>query len=407
MTTGTFTLRPISSITILREERQRRDLVNIPELAESISKHGLIHPILIDRSFQLVAGERRLEACKSLGWTTIQCQFTDELEPSALQELELEENIRRADISWQDQCRAIERYHNLRRESDLTWSQVQTAAALGISQPSLNDKMAVAAALSEGNKRVTEAPKYSVAKGIVQRDKERRQTSTISAIVGGSAISSIITADFTEWAAGYGGEQYNFIHCDFPYGIGADKFDQGSGSAHGVYADDQGTYARLLEALGQNLRIISPSAHIMFWFSMKHYQYTYETLCAQGWWIDPVPLTWQKSDNTGILSDPSRRPRYTTEFCLYGSRGDRKIVQAVANGCSMPTEPGGHMSVKPVPVLRHFMRMFVDDTTNALDPTCGSGGAIKAIRGLAGKATGIEINPEFADIARRNVDGTN
>jgi hypothetical protein len=38
----------------------------------------------------------------------------------------------------------------------------------------------------------------------------------------------IITADFTEWAPTYTGPKFNFIHCDFPYGINTDKRQQGN-----------------------------------------------------------------------------------------------------------------------------------------------------------------------------------
>ena len=65
----TATCRPISSIRI--GERQRRDMGDIDGLAESIEDIGLLHPITVDEQGRLLAGVRRLAACKRLGWKDI------------------------------------------------------------------------------------------------------------------------------------------------------------------------------------------------------------------------------------------------------------------------------------------------------------------------------------------------
>jgi ParB/RepB/Spo0J family partition protein len=52
-------------------ERFRKDLGDIDRLAESIREVGLLHPIVVDEEYNLVAGYRRLEACKRLGWRRV------------------------------------------------------------------------------------------------------------------------------------------------------------------------------------------------------------------------------------------------------------------------------------------------------------------------------------------------
>src|SRR5260221_6079598 len=134
MTSGTFRSLEISSIVVNRESRQRKELPDIPALALSIKLKGLINPVLVQRdSLELVAGERRLEACKSLGWTHIAAQFEDEAEEAALRSLELEENIRRVDLPWQDQCLAIWEYHKIQASKDSAWTQIKTSVALNLS----------------------------------------------------------------------------------------------------------------------------------------------------------------------------------------------------------------------------------------------------------------------------------
>jgi ParB-like chromosome segregation protein Spo0J len=60
---------PIERIRV--GERHRRDLGDIECLARSIEDIGLLHPVTVDEENHLLAGARRLAACKSLGWMTI------------------------------------------------------------------------------------------------------------------------------------------------------------------------------------------------------------------------------------------------------------------------------------------------------------------------------------------------
>lgn len=239
------------------------------------------------------------------------------------------------------------------------------------------------------------------------RDKERR--SQFQGVFGQEKkIESIINADFCEWAKTYTGDKFNFLHCDFPYGIDTDKRQQGNKVAiYGGYEDTSENYWRLVKALCDNLdRICTESAHIMFWFSMHNYCDTLEYFANHSDFdLDPFPLVWHKSDGKGILSDPQRGPRRVYETALFGSRGDRKIVKAKANACSEPAVRGQHLSTKPEPVLRHFFEMFVDENTSMLDPTCGSGTALRVAKKEldAPYVLGIEIDPEFAENARRAI----
>jgi len=71
VTSGNFRSVDITSIVIDRSTRQRRELIKLDELAASIRTNGLINPPVIDEQMRLVAGERRLTACRDiLGWTS-------------------------------------------------------------------------------------------------------------------------------------------------------------------------------------------------------------------------------------------------------------------------------------------------------------------------------------------------
>lgn len=414
MTTGIFATLPIDRVVVLREGRQRKELVDIEILAESIGRLGLINPITVDENNVLIAGERRLTAAKSLGWTHIPAQRADVNEVTS-RAIELEENVKRVDLPWQDQVRAVQEYHELRKAEVKSWSQSDTAAALGYKQSTVSELLTVAEEISAGNERVIAAPKYSVAKNVVIRKKEREEADELGKISenlgikpskpsAGSEAETIQNVDFLSWVESYKGPRFNLIHCDFPYGIGADGFAQGGAAQHGGYVDDEGTYWKLCQGLATNLnKIATESCHLIFWYSMKYYAQTLAFFERNtDFVIDPFPLIWMKTDNAGILPDPQRGPRRIYETALFGRRGDRKVVQAVANAYGAPSVRDRHMSEKPEPMVRHFFRMVVDETSVVLDPTCGSGPAIRAAESLKAKhVLGLEKSPEHCDNARR------
>jgi ParB family transcriptional regulator, chromosome partitioning protein len=420
VTSGIFHIIPLGDVFVRRDERQRRELKNIDVLADSIRRLGLIHPIVITREGELIAGERRHAACIQLGWSSIPAQYVDELEPKILQAIELEENIKRQDISWQDQVRAVLKYHKLRAAEEPNWNQNKTADAIGLSRQQTGAMLDVANEMSSGNKLITEAPKFSTAEGIVRRSKEREEQGILDKLhesFTGVKLSDekpeegIIEADFTEWVLGDVVPRFNLIHCDFPYGINADNFNQGGAVAHGGYIDTRETWEKLMFALEIATKTITaPSCHLLFWFAMRKaderlYEPTARWLERIGWDINPQPLIWMKSDGAGIIPDPERGPRQIYETCFFGSRGDRKIVRAVANAYHAPTVRDKHMSEKPEPMLRHFFQMLVDENTVMLDPTCGSGSALRAAESLGAKyILGLEINTDFANIAREALE---
>jgi len=86
-------------------ERRRENMGDIRGLADSIAKYGLLHPVVIDENNNLVAGGRRLEACKLLGWHEIEVTPLGELSEKELRAIELEENLQRQDLTELEKSR--------------------------------------------------------------------------------------------------------------------------------------------------------------------------------------------------------------------------------------------------------------------------------------------------------------
>jgi ParB-like chromosome segregation protein Spo0J len=81
-------------------DRHRVELGDVSELAASIAMDGLMHPIVITTDCRLIAGHRRIEACKSLGWTEIQATVIEQVTDAAqLLRMERDENTCRKDMT--------------------------------------------------------------------------------------------------------------------------------------------------------------------------------------------------------------------------------------------------------------------------------------------------------------------
>src|SRR6202163_588545 len=57
--------------------RYRQDPGDLKTLAQSIEEVGLLHPVVVTPEGRLIAGQRRLEACRLLGWTDIAVTVVD------------------------------------------------------------------------------------------------------------------------------------------------------------------------------------------------------------------------------------------------------------------------------------------------------------------------------------------
>jgi ParB family chromosome partitioning protein len=89
----------------------RRGAVGIEELAASLAEHGLLQPVVVRRlgpsTYELIAGHRRFEAAKQLGWTAIAAAVRDETDDRAYI-LTLVENLQREGLKPREEAAALE-----------------------------------------------------------------------------------------------------------------------------------------------------------------------------------------------------------------------------------------------------------------------------------------------------------
>ena len=120
------------------QPRRQFDEEGLQELAASIAQAGLIQPLIVRRiagMYELIAGERRLRACRLIGMREVPCivQRTTE-EASAI--FALIENLQRRDLHFIEEA---ECYRQLLRTYGMT--QEALAARLGKSQSFIANKL--------------------------------------------------------------------------------------------------------------------------------------------------------------------------------------------------------------------------------------------------------------------------
>lgn len=121
------------------QPRKIFDEEELKGLADSIRHNGIIQPISVRRKsdgrFELISGERRLRAAKSIGLYAVPCIIIDATdEKSAV--YALIENLQRQNLNFFEEARAIASLHY-----DHAMSQEELSRRIGRAQSTLSNKM--------------------------------------------------------------------------------------------------------------------------------------------------------------------------------------------------------------------------------------------------------------------------
>ncbi len=138
---GTAAIRTLPLVAIQPNARNpRRHLRDVPELASSMQTYGLLQPVVvrpIPDGYVLLAGHRRVEAARSLGWETIPAIVRPSTDDEAYL-VTVVDNLQRQDLSPREESAALE---VLVREHG--WSTRQVAAAISRSQAFVSKRLRV------------------------------------------------------------------------------------------------------------------------------------------------------------------------------------------------------------------------------------------------------------------------
>jgi ParB family transcriptional regulator, chromosome partitioning protein len=132
-------IAPEQIVPNLYQPRKFFDEEAIDELAQSIKVYGIIQPLSVrqmgERSYELVAGERRLRAAKRLGLNEVPVILIDITDKDSAA-IALLENLQREDLNFIEEAEA---YYNLIQ--DHSYTQEQLAEAIGKKQSTIANKL--------------------------------------------------------------------------------------------------------------------------------------------------------------------------------------------------------------------------------------------------------------------------
>lgn len=411
------------------EDRIRRefDPQVIQELKQSILSKGLLNPITLreytgtENYFRtIVAGETRLRAIMELikDGRAFTCNsevvpvgkvpylLLCELEPALALEAELEENVLRRSLTWQEEAAARRRLHDLRKQqapNPAAYTEMDTAKELiarGVEaypQPVVQDLL-IGRFLT--NPKVSEAKTkkdaFKEAKKLIEKELIDSLAGSVEAI---HASMTLIQGDSAVEVPKLPANTFDLILTDPPYGINVEKSGGMIANTH-HYTDSPETLEKILDWAPEQLyRVARPMAHLYWFCDIAWFPEISLALKDAGWQVWRVPIIWDKK-GVGVVPDERKWPRRSYEAIIYAIKGNMPVLRVANDVINFAPVRTQGSAEKPKEVLHELITRSVTHGANILDPFCGSGSIFLAARDYKCSATGIEVNPEIAKVAK-------
>lgn len=434
---------------VIKPNRQRVEFEAqaMQDLADSIEVNGLLHPPVLRRegdSLVLVAGERRLRAMEQLHTLGIPVRhagvtcpegeifYTDlgTLTELEAEEVELDENIKRRDLTWQEHAAALERLHSLRqRQKDVVYEtaiskgedpgiQVQTIADTAQEVYGRSDgyfgaqvRKEIIVAKHLDNPIIAKAKSADEAFKLLKKQEEANKFRDLAEKAGKVQTTSdhtIRNVDcLTFMRLPENVEAYDVILTDPPYGMGADSFGDGGGKLGGIehhYDDSYRSWLTLMTAWTQlSFVVAKPQAHAYVFCDIDNFHELRKLMQQAGWYTFRTPLIVHKL-NSGRVPLPDRGPRRQYETILYAIKGDRPVTHIYPDVIPCTADDNmTHGAQKPVELFQNLLQRSVRPGDTVLDTFGGTGTIIPAAHALLCKATVCELNPEYYGMCLKRI----
>lgn len=413
---------PIKSV-VITETRQRREFNadTLMELTESIRDRGLMHaPVLRqeDGKFILVAGERRVKAIQDLWALGGQFTYDGELIPTGslpysllgelneleAEEAELDENLRRDDLPWQDHAAAVQRLQALREKQAGLRGEIHTVAQTakeitgrsdGAYQAKTRKEIIVAKHLHDPD--VAKAKTLEDGFKILKKKEEIRKNAELSELVGltfTADIHELFHDNCLKKMQEFSAESFDVICTDPPYGMGADSFGNSGGKMINMEHDYDDSYVSWVKLMAEwcplSFRVAKPEAHAYVWCDIDNFHELKALMQRAGWYVFRTPLINVKT-GSGRVPIPDRGPRRQYETCLYAIKGNKRVTHIYSDVIETSPDPNeGFGAQKPVALMQNLLQRSVKPGDTVLDCFAGTGPTFQAGHNLQCKVVGIE-----------------
>lgn len=406
----------ISDIAVVNRQRKDLDLKEVSELAASIEANGLLHPIVVRAPhslsegsglpYVLVVGGRRLAAHVLLGRDGIEASLKENLNPLSAEVCELEENLKRVNLSWQEEVAAKARIHSLQLVQNPMQTLSQTAEYIGESKANLSKDIALAEKL-----RIDPSLRASTSKGAAHRSADFKQNiaTKVANVARSSADdirSRLYIGDALDFAATIPSASIDLVFTDLPYGI--DNFEtQSTGKDHAgrsAFDDSKETVLPFLERLvPEACRVIKPTGWIVFFMCYEYHAQIMDWALRSGCTPEMPPWIWHRpgSSNWGHFPELHAANRYEVLVVANGGRAKfvKKPLENVLTYAAVPNVEKLHNHQKPHEMCRDVIERFTVAGETVLDFCFGSGALLAAAADLGRNWRGSEKNPAMLDPA--------
>ena len=414
-----YRILAISDIKI--GKRFRKNMGDMQELCSNIRQHGLIEPIVVDTTLNLIAGERRIRAFLKLGLTHIPAHFINELPELKRREIELDENIHRKAMEWHERDKLVAEIHRVKqsiygataqgvRVSDAApgqkpWSQQDTATSLDMGVRSVYRSVAmdhalrVVPGLAQADTRREAERKVQRLIEDLERELVIRQIEAQKRV--GDEIDRLILGDVCEELSKLDPSSVDCCIADPPYGV--DVGDNVGWRQEPGFDDDPVSALALLRAVLKEVRrVLRPNGHLYLFFPIIYYSQVSAYLQQSAFIPDDIPLIWTKDQHGTVDWSKRFAPSYETLF--FCSDGTRTLTQKRINIFVFPTDKvKEHPFQKPVQLLRELLELSTKSQEVVLDIFGGSGSASIAAKQLARHYIYIDNDLRSLDIAKENL----
>jgi site-specific DNA-methyltransferase (adenine-specific) len=430
-------LVPAESITI-SPSRQRKEIEAEPlmDLANSIASVGLLHPIIIRTDggkVILVAGERRIKAIETIwgmgGFFThggkavpegqIPCTNLLDLDPLDAMEAELEENIRRQDLSWQDRADATSQLYELRRlQAEKRNVEAPSPSALAAevypdhrpdaASHAIREELILARNLKDPD--VAKASSRAEGLKVIKRKEEAQRQILLGEQVGrtfGAHSHELYLGDCLDLMSEWPDAQFDVILTDPPYGIDAQDFNDSGGKANAAghnYDDSLANWLTLMRPFSSSVyRLAKPQAHLYVFCDIDNFLTLRDIVRDAGWKPFRTPFVWH-NPTSQRAPWPQSGPHRRYQLCLYAVKGDRPVLRLAPDVVTYASDQNlGWAAQKPVGLFADLLGRSCRAGDRVLDPFAGSGTIFEAAHGLKIRATGMETDPAAYGISVKRI----
>lgn len=392
---------------IVTGSRTRKELGDIDELANSIKEFGQIQPIILRQDdkndkIYLVVGERRLRALQRIGTIAIQhgvnFLWLDEARDNAKTELffrsvELEENLRRKQLTWQEELTAkqellelMQTIHGTPKVGPPKVGESQgfgirtLAAMLGESPVQTSRDLEVARAIKI----------FPHLKRADTKESARRQLSILGAVaamtIAGKEKQANETGkqkkhwvlregDFRKNVGQIAEDSVDLVYTDLPFGVALSKMSKHS---TGVvdYSDSRAEILGALEEIANSThRILRDDRFAVFFFGFNYYAELLGALEGARLGFNPVPLVWYKQ--TRSTENPNTRYANAYDPGIVAWKGRPVFIRpGQANVIEIAPVPGTdrlQIAQQPIELVTKFIKDMVAPGATIVDFMAGSG----------------------------------